>query len=155
MNEADVASLLTQVAPLLDAWALDEVEGGWHLSIDEKSGIDIEFDPVVRRLVLTSEIGELPGADRLGKLEILLAYNALWACHGGVRTALDAVDRRLLLLLDLSLHDLDVPSASRVFASFKHVTEQWRRILEAPSTSAGGLAEESAAILHSLNIIRG
>ena len=156
MTDKELADLLMQAAPLVDADSLSEVPGGWCLMFDPDLGLDIELDSAAPRLVLTGAASPLPQPSSVERLELMLAYNALWATHGGVRLALDPADRQVLLLLDVPLQNLDLPTLASVLSGFSQLQRGWRAALDAPSVAkAVDMIPGDAGTLLGLGVIRG
>lgn len=132
MDPATASGLLLEAAPLLDADQLTQLEeGGWFLVFEGGQVIDVDLDEAVPRMVLAGEAGPLPAGNDPRRLEMMLAYNALWTTHGGLRTALDLEGRKLLLLLDVPTQGLDAQSLTAVISNFRAALGAWAELLRA------------------------
>lgn len=156
MDRAAFTGLLTEAAPLLDAQQLTQLgSGDWYLVFDEGQVIDLQWDELVPRIVLAGGIGELPAGSPPTRLELLLAYNALWASHGGLRTALDLESREVSLLLDVPLQALDLQALAAVLANFRAALSAWAEVLRAPAPEAGASTDAIMSGLLGFGAIRG
>lgn len=147
-----VEQLLQELGPLLEVAAIDrgEQEHSWIVYYDEDTAIDVFVAADQNKLTLAAEIGK-PSAERQAyTYASMLQYNTLFQETGGVRIALLGADEPLLLLFDLFLHGLELPTICTATTNFYRQVLTWREIM-----NLGGLAPDEIQPNHQLKGLEG
>ena len=126
-----IEHLMLDIGPLMDLGKVAAYRGrhAWQLAFDGDTTFDAVYDPMLTRLVLSGDIGEVPERERLPIYEILLEYNAEWTISGGVRMALKGPNRRLMMFLDLPAANLEANTLADALTNLARTQSTWRKIL--------------------------
>lgn len=137
--------LMVRVAPTLDLKHVTEYAEAlaWALVFADEMRIDAEYDDANHRLILTGDGAAIPELARERAYETLLSYGYLWTEHGGVRAALDASTRTVVLMIELSAEELDVSRLAAVLHNFRGTIEGWRGVLAASGASTSDTGSDS------------
>jgi hypothetical protein len=122
-----VQQLISEVGPLDDA-ILEVVQTGddsFALRY-EHVDVELEIDAEGGRLMLSTEIGEPPLAQRLSIYQSLLTYSLLWRETGGVHMALAGPQGAVIQMTDLTFTELTPTLLATVAANLASRTLTWR-----------------------------
>lgn len=118
----DVSAMLSQIGERLD---LVEIAGfedsqSWMLAPDEETGdaLSLDYEAQIGKLFITTSLGPTQDEKRLATFEFMLAYNLAWADTDGVRIGLDSDTGDIVLIHDITLHDLDADTLASVLENF-------------------------------------
>ena len=124
-----VNRLLKDLGPLLDPDEIRVTENGWLIVLDDKRLIDIEFDPVMNRILLSCLVGHIDESHHELTYRQLLQYNTLWLVTGGLRFSLSDNPNEVMLMLELPVPALEVQLFYTAIQNFIEVGSCWSTII--------------------------
>lgn len=126
--------LMNELGPVLDPLAIRSHPDhqGWSLLLDEETLLLVDLDDEARKLVLSHDVGEPPDGDRFALYELMLVHNHQWDRTGGRRMAVDLPGGSVVMLQDIAIQDLDVPTLCGLITSFAEAARVWRRVVAKP-----------------------
>lgn len=134
MHSYDLAQkLIERFGKLLGLEGLT-LQGGTHscaLEFDGEIVVTLEFHESTERLVLTSLVSQLPGADTDPLLRALMAANFTDYLHDGMTLGLDAHSGQIALMQSRRITELDDATFEQMMEAFVNKAELWKRRLEA------------------------
>ncbi len=132
MNAEQVTEMLKEVGPRVGALQLEcaENDGSWAFFFKEGPMCMLEHCEGRDWFVLSSELGVLGDADRIGLYELMLSYNDQGATTGGARLGIDDADGMATLSVDLSADDLQPNQFCSLIEGFRGLRSVWSQIVE-------------------------
>ena len=101
----------------------------WQVVFDSQTVFEVEFDPVLDRLVMTSHIANLRSVRRQQMCELLLQMNYAWRETGGVRMALDPRTDSVVMMFEMPIASLQAQQLRASFANLLVKHRSWRQIV--------------------------
>lgn len=132
MTFDQVSILISQMGPILDPIAIDEIreEKTWGIALKEDLAVLVQFDEQRNCLVLASELGAPPAGDRTALYEILLQTNFHWDTTGGTRMALNGPGGEVVQVFEIATDGLDASQLSAIVSSFADGARAWREFVQ-------------------------
>lgn len=141
-SKEHVHNLMLEIGPALELMEVTEFdeENLWVLVRDEATVIEVDYDDVQKRIMLSTEIGQPDEARRKNIYEMLLQANYLWQETGGLRIGLDGPGGNVVQMFGASVTDLHLGQLKTILTNFIDSAKAWHEII-----SQGGFAEKEAA----------
>ena len=134
----DLATLMEQVGPLIDAAELLEYEPNrWAIAFDDDLGVEVEQDVDLGKVVLYTNLGHAPAGDEAASYRLLLQVAAMWRETGGLRMGLDPTDDSVIQIYDFPLAGVELEDLAVQLRNFAATALHARQVLAAgPAASA-------------------
>jgi hypothetical protein len=136
MREDGIGALLARIAERIGAaeityFATGDRGDGWEIRPLDGAEPSMLLLRGARpgHMLLVTDVGPPPAADREAALEALLLYNALGTDTGGARFALDEPGGAVTLAIDVGEADLAEDALARMMAGLRTLASGWRRVL--------------------------
>ncbi len=126
-----VHHLVAETAGMLQAGRVKACEerDAWLLALDGETMLDIEFDSVEDRLIITGDVCEVAEPARPLVYEMLLQYNYLWTETGGVRMALGGGPGNVVMMFELPAVGLQPSRLCHALNNMAHSQRAWQHVL--------------------------
>ena len=135
----ELEMLMSQVGPVLDPIAIDEIEEGkvWIIYFAQDQLVFLKYNAANESLVISSVLGVPPAGDRTALYELLLQINFHLDAAGGLRMAVNSPGGEVVQMFEIGEDDFDVPRLCELLSSFNKVANVWREVVRDPALVAG------------------
>ena len=107
------------------ARAADE-QAMWWLAVDENQSVIAEWNEIMQRLMLTTDVGAVPENKLETALQEALSFNLLWQETDGARLALMPKEDRLRLMVDIHATHLNGEYVANAVLNLLQAAQNWR-----------------------------
>lgn len=149
----EARQIFAKLGDFADLYAIDEYEDGptWHVAVDADTFVVVELAPDRGVLVLSSDLGQTPQAERVRLASLALAYNVAVVESGGARLGMDG-EGRASLLLDCAPTEERERAFAPILKRFARQAAAWRDVVSGRQRPDSTAPDTSLDFLNAIRV---